>query len=284
MQLIQRIRSILLRDGSQVLIDFRLCQDSELGIISGNNANLQLARLEVNGQHGRQTSNGQLNCLVELAILLLLQLLIQITVGLGLLGACRHGPVVANVSRRIGLVDAGSLLAVARHQDHGTAERPPNLRVLRVHVCYHAAEGIDRYLVTVLVLEVGGLVTRSLDLGLAVGDHPSHDTADAIGYMEDMGNGGCIQRLFVGLHFLLRREDGHVDTLDGHRRQTTLGDCLEGVLYLVEAADRRENRDVPVEAGAAAASRRVFRFGTDATCSSNKSQNYLSVCLPSVEN
>lgn len=143
----------------------------ELGIISRNYADLQLTGLEVNRQHGGQASNGQLNGLVEFVILLLLQLLLQIRIGLGLLGARRHGPVAAEITSRIGLVDAGPVLAVARYQDHGTAEGP-HLSVLRVHltdVGHPAAECVDRDLVAVLVLEVGGFVTRSLDLRLAVG-------------------------------------------------------------------------------------------------------------------
>ena len=55
---------ILLRNSSKVVLDFGLIEHREFWVIFGYNAHLDLARLEVRGQYGRETVDCQLDGLI----------------------------------------------------------------------------------------------------------------------------------------------------------------------------------------------------------------------------
>lgn len=146
-------------------------QHTERGIRLGHDSNLDLGRLEVNGQHGRQTGNRQLHSFLLAELRLLLQFLLQIAVGLRLLDAYRDRLETAIVTSRIRFVHASPLLIVVRDQHHAAAQRT-HLGVLRVHlvdVGNAPAQHIDGDLGAELVQPVGRFVTSALHLGTTVG-------------------------------------------------------------------------------------------------------------------
>ena len=180
-----------------MLVDLRLVQGPELGLVLGDDGHLDLGGLEVGGEDGGEAVDRHLNSLVMAVLSLLLEVLLQEGIRLGLLGSDGAG-LETNMRRNrnkiqlkshleggiissgVGLVDTGSILLIVGYEYHGATEGP-HLGVLGVDlgdVAHPLAEHVHGDLVAVLVLPVGSLVPGSLHSGPAVRSHPSHHAAD----------------------------------------------------------------------------------------------------------
>jgi hypothetical protein len=221
--------SVSFSDFVQMSLDVFLAELTEVGIVASNDSDFDLGRLEVEGEDGGEARDGQLNGFVVGVFRLLLELLLQVAVGFGLLDAHGDGAEAAVVASWISLVDARTQLLVEADEDHGAAEWP-HLSVLRVDlgdVGDATAQNVDGHFVAVLVLPVGGFVLSALHLRLAVGELSCHDTADAFRDSVQVTDGVGVDELVRDL--LLGRYDCDVLSLESHRGVSLLVDCFESI-------------------------------------------------------
>mmetsp|Transcript_24368 Transcript_24368/g.36994 ORF Transcript_24368/g.36994 Transcript_24368/m.36994 type:complete len:261 (+) Transcript_24368:1010-1792(+) len=240
--------SVLFGDGSEVAVNLLLGEASEALPLLANDANLDVAGLEVHTEHCLQATDGLLDglCFGQLQVLLLQNLFEGID-RLLILGASRTSLVAHEHASWVDL-EQGRTLLLVHAVEHGAHPVRPHVSVLSVdlsNVGQLQSKVVHRHFVAVRVFELVGNFSCPIDQCSCIWGHACHQTADVGSDVEQVGHEVLVHQLVRNL--LLSNADDAVLSSESHRGDVlVLLHGLVSILDLMQPSLRGEDGDVSV--------------------------------------